>query len=170
MLPLDSPRWAELEHAYGSAENTPERLRELKPDSISEGYNEPWFWIWSALAHQGDIYSASFAAVPHIVRVLSIDPENADFSFFDFPAWVEICRQKKSVTIPPDLEKDYFAALRQLAPLAAIALNSERDDECYLRGVLSAIAVAKGQTSLAEAILDLSPDVLQEFNEWVENR
>jgi len=169
VLPLDSPRWAELTHAYGSAENAPERLRELKPDSISEGPNEPWFWIWSALAHQGDVYSASFAAVPHVVRVLSIDPANADHSFLQFPAWVEICRQKGSVPISDDLQADYFSALAQLPSLAVEALQTERD-EGFIRCALSAIAAAKNQITLAEAILDFSPDVADIFNEWLEDR
>jgi hypothetical protein len=58
------------------------------------GKAEPWFSLWSSLAHQGDVYSASFAAVPHVVHALSTAPERADASFFQFPTWVEIYRQK----------------------------------------------------------------------------
>lgn len=62
MLSLDSPRWGELEHAYGSAVDVPALLGALRDFPKSEGQREPWFSIWSALAHQGDVYSASFAA------------------------------------------------------------------------------------------------------------
>src|SRR5690349_8746997 len=104
MISLDSPRWSELSHAYGNASDIPNLLRRLEDVPSSEGEKEPWFSIWSSLAHQGDVYPASFAAVPHVVRILSQDPSKADFSFFHFPAWVEICRQKKVVTIPEELE------------------------------------------------------------------
>ena len=86
MLPLDSARWAELNHAYGKAANVPQLLRQLESFPTSEDESEPWFSIWSALAHQGDVYSASFAAVPHVVRVLALDPVRAGLlSYYSLP-------------------------------------------------------------------------------------
>jgi hypothetical protein len=82
MLLLQSPQWSELKHAYGSAKNIPALLQQLEGFPTSEGTNEPWFTLWSSLCHQGDIYSASFAAVPHIVRVLASAPDRADSAFF----------------------------------------------------------------------------------------
>ena len=105
MLSLDSPRWSSLHHAYGSAVDIPELLRQLRELPASEGESEPWFPIWSALAHQGDVYSASFAAVPHVVHALGASPANADGVYFH-PAWVEICRRKKGVEVPEDLRAD----------------------------------------------------------------
>ena len=61
MLPLDSPRWSRLTHAYGSASDVPHWLTQLSSLPTSEGQNEPWYSIWSALAHQGDVYEASYA-------------------------------------------------------------------------------------------------------------
>src|SRR5215471_416245 len=92
---------------------------------------------------------ASFAAVPHVVRCLSLAPSEADFVYFQFPAWIEICRQKNSVPIPDELEASYFAALRQLPSLVAAA--AERTwDATFLSCALSAIAAAKGFASVAE--------------------
>lgn len=169
MLPLDSSRWAELDHAYGKAGNVPELLRHLESFPSAEGPGEPWFSIWSALAHQGDVYSASFAAVPHVVNVLAKDPFRAGSSYIHFPAWVEICRNERGVTIPTDIEAAYFEALRQLPSLAVAALAVERD-EGYVRCVLSAIAAANRQPALAEAVLELSPDVVNEFWDWFYSR
>jgi hypothetical protein len=169
MLSLDSAQWSELEHAYGSASDIPRLLRQLEAMPSSEGDKEPWFSIWSALAHQGDIYSASFAAVPHVVRVLSQAPREADFSYFQFPAWVEICRQKRSVPIPQALEAAYFRALAQLPALVAAA--AERDwDTNFLCCALSAVAASKGFTSVAEAVQEMSPEVAEEFMEWLFSR
>ena len=155
MISLDSPKWSELRHAYGSASDIPNLLHQLEEMPAFEGRNEPWFSIWSSLAHQGDVYSASFAAVPHVIRILSQAPTKADFSFFQFPAWVEICRQKNAVVIPKELEKDYFSALKQLPHLVAVASEKEWD-ETFLVCALSAIAVSKGYGSLAEEVMELT--------------
>lgn len=169
MLDLDSPKWSELRHAYGPASDVPDLLRQLEALPESEGKKEPWFSIWSALAHQGDVYSASFAAVPHVVRVLSGAPAKADFSYFHFPAWIEICRQKKAVPIPKELEEDYFAALAQLPSLVAAAAVREWDSN-FLSCALSAIAAAKGFASVAEAVEEIDPEVAEEFMEWFFSR
>lgn len=166
MLSLDSPRWSELSHAYGAASDIPELLRQLETMPSSDGEKEPWFSIWSSLAHQGDVYSASFAAVPHVVRILAQAPNRADFSYFQFPAWVEICRQKKSVPVPKALETDYFSALQQLPSLVSAAANREWD-EGFLLCALSAIAAAKGYGTVAEAIQELHSSVAEEFLEWL---
>ena len=165
MLDLDSPRWSELRHAYGSASNIPGLLRLLSTLPTSEDDKEPWFSLWSALAHQGDVYTASFAAIPHVVHALASAPEKADFTYFQFPAWVEICRGKTGVEIPADLQAAYFVALSQLPSLVAAAATREWSPET-LPCALAAVAAAKGQVTIAEAVLELTPEVAEEFLEW----
>lgn len=165
MLSLQSPRWSELQHAYGQAANIPALLERLRELPKSEGMAEPWFTLWSALAHQGDVYSASFAAVPHVVAALATAPTQADETFFHFPAWVEICRAKNAVEVPQDLQVPYFEALARLPGLVAQAA-SRPWEESFLACALSAIAAAKGHHAAAEAVLKLSsPEVAQEFIE-----
>jgi hypothetical protein len=103
-LPLDSPRWSELDHAYGKAAGIPALLRHLESFPPSSPDDEPWFSLWSALAHQGDVYPASFAAVPHVVRALA------------------------------------------------------------------ALAAVKGSSDVAEAALELTPEVAGDFLAWLEDR
>jgi hypothetical protein len=161
----DTRRWVGLKHAYGSAGDIPHLLQQLLVLPASGGRDEPWFSLWSALAHQGDVYSASFAAVPHVVRALAIAPTKADSSFFHFPAWVEICRQKTATPIPDDLRQAYFDARARLPSLVATAANREWDGNT-LACALSAIAAAKGYGAVAEAAQELTPDVATEFMEW----
>lgn len=165
MLRLDSDRWSELQHAYGAACDIPALLRQLDELPAAEGEREPWFSLWSSLAHQGDVYSASFAAVPHVVKALSIAPSAADFTYFQFPAWVEICRVKNNVPIPEDLSADYFHALSMLPSMVAAAASRPWDGN-FLACALSAIAAAKNQPTIAEAVLELSPQAAEEFMEW----
>jgi hypothetical protein len=158
MLDLDSARWSELRHAYGAASDIPALLSGLKEIPDASGDDEPWASLFSALAHQGDVYSASFAAVPHVIAALAAAPLKAGSVYFQFPAWVEICRRNKGVEIPADLKAGYLDALARLPALAAQAAGRDWDDE-FLRGVLAAIAAAKGSAAVAEAALELSPTV-----------
>lgn len=169
MLSLDSHRWAELRHAHGAAGDTPALLRQLSSLPASGGDTEPWFSIWSSLAHQGDVYSASFAAVPHVVAALATAPGKADSSYFQFPAWVEVCRRQKRVPVPADLEPAYSAALARLPRLVAEAASEPWSPE-LLSCALAAIAAAKGATSIAEAVLELSPEVAGQFLKWLHGR
>lgn len=114
MLSLDSAEWSKLSHAYGAASDIPELLRQLESLPSSEGRDQPWFSLWSSLAHQGDVYSASFAAVPHVVAYLSAAPTKAGYSFFQFPAWVEICCAKHGIEVPTELAPAYWEAIAKL--------------------------------------------------------
>ena len=169
MLSLDSAKWSELKHAYGFASDMPDLLRQLESLPSSKGDSEPWFSIWSALAHQGDVYPASFAAVPHVINFLSKSPLEADFSYFQFPAWVEICRVKNSVPVPEELQEAYFSALSLLPGIVAAASDRQWDDS-FLACALSAIAASKGFVNIAEAVLGIDAEVADDFMEWFFNR
>ncbi|MFD6878556.1 MULTISPECIES: hypothetical protein [unclassified Streptomyces] len=61
--------WSQLSHAYGSAEKIPTLLDRI----ASEPDAELWSSLWSALCHQGSVYSASFAALPWLAGVAAGD-------------------------------------------------------------------------------------------------
>jgi len=164
-LELDDPRWSELATAYGSAGDVPGWLRALRENPSSANDAEPWFSIWSALAHQGDVYSASFAVVPHIVELAFERPEVADFSFFHFPAWVEICRARRGVEVPDFLRESYMSALDRIPSVVGVAAKATWNED-QLLCALAAIAAAKGAPVVAEAILELTSGVAEEFLEW----
>lgn len=169
LLSLESPRWGELEHAYGSAQDIPQLLRQLNTLPSSHGKAEPWFSLWSALAHQGDVYSATFAAVPHVVNALASCPAKADQSYFQFPAWVEICRAKNEVEVPVELRTPYLEAIAKLPGLAA-QVSGDPLEPSFLACTLAAVAVANGQPAMAEAALELTPEIAQEFMAWLNER
>jgi len=170
-LDLDSPRWSELRHAYGDASDIPEPLRQLEDFPPHAAYeDEPWFSLWSALSHQGDIYSASFAAVPHVVRVIATDPMRADFSYFQFPAWVEVCRVRTKTPVPDDLAPSYFEALSRIPSLVAASAAQAKWEDNLLLSALAAIAASKGAITVAEVVLELTPDVLAELPQWLAER
>src|SRR5262249_2846073 len=110
MLPLDSEKWSELQDAYGSASKIPDLLKQLSSNTKPQPdfRAEPWFSLWSSLCHQGDIYPASFAAVPYIGDIAQHSEFPIDGSFFALPASIEIIRNQKSVSVPEELSSKYF--------------------------------------------------------------
>lgn len=64
MLDLDSPQWAELRTAYGTASDVPGMLEELYA-----GRTEALDDLFGYLCHQGSIYTASAAALPHLLHI-----------------------------------------------------------------------------------------------------
>jgi hypothetical protein len=65
------------------------------------------------------------------------------------------------VLIPDELKDPYFSALRRLPSLVAAAAEREWDAS-FLSSALSAVAAAKGFGSVAEAVLEIEPQVVHE--------
>jgi hypothetical protein len=163
MLPLDSKRWSELSHAYGDAADIPQLLAELEslPPNV-ESEAEPYFSLWSALCHQGDVYAGSYAAVPHIVRIMGTAPERVPWTLFLMLACIEIARFKgRGPAMPPDLQVDYSAALARIPELVAGAARATWD-HWYCGAALAAVAAAKGFCQFAEAVLELDPATIKD--------
>lgn len=78
MLNLDSPRWRDLRHAYGPAGDVPDLLRAIAAETEPR-YSDhpaqarenptPWDEVFTKLIHQYGLYSATYAAFPHIVAI-----------------------------------------------------------------------------------------------------
>jgi len=169
VVPLSSPEWSRLKHAYGSAENIPRLLQQLETFPPSVGDSEPWFTLWSSLFHQGDIFPASFAAVPHVVRILASAPARAPFDYFLFPASVEVARVTKNIEMPAALAPSYMEALSQLPSLAAAAVRADSDCELS-QSALAAFAAAVGNIAWARLLLEVESCDLAEVVSWYENR
>ncbi|MFF3017022.1 hypothetical protein [Streptomyces sp. NPDC057939] len=70
---IDDIDWAELEHAYGQADDVPDLLRAA--GSADAGTREEASQeLFSSLCHQGSVYSATAAAVPFLARLVTDGP------------------------------------------------------------------------------------------------
>ena len=169
VLVLSSSDWSKLTDAYGHAESIPQLLRQLESFPSSNGTTEPWFSLWSHLCHQGDVYSASFAAVPHVVEALSAAPERAGFDYFLLPAAVEVARVEKNVAIPDALRTAYFEALSKLPALASAAARGQPDQD-LCQSALAAFAVGAGDVGLARMLIEIEHADIAAVIKWYENR
>ena len=98
-----------MRDAYGTAENIPAYLSavEADPSPKTADDEEPWFSLWSVLSHQGDAYLASFAAVPHLLRIAKAALWPFECDLIGLPVSIEVAGIRKEIQISPDLEDDY---------------------------------------------------------------
>jgi hypothetical protein len=155
MLSLKDPRWTTLSHAYGSASGIPDLLARAAQD-FRPGHEQgtAWFDLWSALCHQGDTYTASYAALPHLVALAPGHLQRKRYDPLFLSACIELARLGgRGPEIPPELAGPYQQSVVEARALAEANLASawDSDSEAAIRA--SALALA-GDIQGANAILD----------------
>ena len=158
MLPLESDRWRELAQAYGAAQDIPRLIAHL--DQVDDAVRrELWFGLWSTLCHRGEVYSASYAAVPHLVAFAARHSAAGAARALHLVGAIEVGRLTPgSAAVPPDLAAAYREALREVPAIVAARVVEpwDRDTVQTLCGVL---AIAKGHPRFGNAALELEPMV-----------
>jgi hypothetical protein len=152
MLDLNSPEWARLRHAYGSARDVPGMIRDLV-----EGKDDPWDRLWGALCHQGSVTPASFAAVPHLVALAERQPAKEQFMFWTFVGAVAADGGNDGRGLPDHLGIAYVKALERAVPLIHQLLMSRQSDETDAIYLLQSLAAMRG-TGHAGSRLDCLVD------------
>ena len=66
MLSLNDERWQNLDGGYRTQFDPTSLLSQLES---GQGSKAAWHELWEGLHHQGDVGEASYAAVPHLVRI-----------------------------------------------------------------------------------------------------
>ena len=158
MLSLDDPMWRELRHAYGEGSDIVawlSTLRESKPlrDDLFDVHP------WDSLCHQWTVYPATFAAVPHIVDIVSRHPANdrSRMALLSFVGWSAAISQLPGSEFPESLRRPYEAALLTAATLIAESIVFADTDDAdpsanyphTFRSLLSALAACRGAYPLA---------------------
>jgi hypothetical protein len=125
--------WSELHHAYGPAGDIPTLLQDARRAPAPSDYrDEPWFSLWSALCHQGDVFTASYAAVPELMAIAEArhtDPM-VECECLYLAAMIELERSAPDgLTPPPALPAELTAAYR-----TAIARGAWLAENAMARG------------------------------------
>jgi hypothetical protein len=155
MLPLDDQRWKTLSHAYGPATDIPALLGRAAHD-MRPGHKpgSTWFDLWSALCHQGDTYTASYAAAPHLIALAPAHLQHNRYDPLFLTACIELARlEGRGPAIPEDLGDGYRAAIEHGRALASAYVSRAWDHDASVAIEASAAAMA-GDKQRARELLD----------------
>jgi hypothetical protein len=159
MLALSDSRWSSYTHAYGPADDIPALLSRAQDDT-GPGHKPgtAWFDLWSALCHQGDTYTASYAAVPHLVQLAADHLKRQGYDPLFLTACIELARlEGRGPPIPPALAGAYREAIHRARELAEASIlstwNADADE-----AIRASAAALSGDIAGARAILDADLD------------
>ena len=159
MLNLDDKKWQELEGGYRVPYDASVALRALR-----EG-EDVWSELWDELHHQGDVGSASYAAVPQLVDIAALAAER-DWNFYGLIATIKVeSHRKGNPPIPAWLRPAYDEAWTRALQLGLTDLVSSTDTETT-RAILSVLALAKGDLRLG---VMLNGADSSEIDEWLDD-
>ena len=161
---MASVDWSKLHHAYGIATDIPALLNQARRAPAGKSYqDEPWFSLWSALCHQGDVYTASYAALPELLAIADARQQDcaAASECVILAGMIELERaapeDRSPPPVPHTLSAAYHAALQDGARLAQSLLARERDPN-YSRGLEIAAAAMSGNAAEARRLDHLDDD------------
>jgi len=140
MLSLDDNRWNSMTGGYRMKCDPRPLLAQLENEQTRE---KAWHGLWEELHHQGDVGEASYASVPHLVRIHRASGI-VDWNPYAIVAIIELVRGKgDNPEVPKWLEEDYLRAIRELAEIGAAAIWRTDEPDAVL-SILGIIAIAKG--------------------------
>jgi hypothetical protein len=159
MLDLNSERWSSLCGGYRVPFDPRPLLLKLEADQDTEA---TWHELWEELHHQGDVGEASYAAVPHLVRIHR-ERGLHEWNTYAIVATIDLARgNKKNPTLPRWLSNDYFDAIRKLAEIGATEVLTETNTDT-VRAILAVLAISAGTRTHARFLLEYSADELLEI-------
>ncbi len=137
MLALDSTKWTELEHAYRDASDTPDLIRAIaseQPPNYDKG--GAWNDVYSSLFHLRRIYSATYAAFPHIVSVTMNGTLQQQIATLIFAGQIRVFGNSES-PIPEELVPEFESAIESVESSSIdIVRDAWHDADTCTRGEL----------------------------------
>ena len=157
-LALESPRWRELTQAFGSADDIPRLLAALATERGARERDELWFGVWATLCTDRRVFTASYAAMPHLLSITAEQGVAERALAAHVVTEVEIARHGHGApAIPDDLVGAYARAVESLpavvAELAAVPWN--RPTALVMA---AALLVGKRHPTMARAVLVMGDD------------
>lgn len=105
MISLDDPKWEDLAGGYKVPYDPRPAIRALE---AGNSVDDAWDELWNELHHQGDVGEASYAAVPHLVRIQKAK-SSVDWNIYALISTMEIERLRTSnLPLPGGLSGEAF--------------------------------------------------------------
>jgi hypothetical protein len=163
---LNDPRWKTLEGGYRIPYDPSHDLA-----ALGSGQEAAMERLWEGLHHQGDVGTASYAAVPALVEIYSSRPR--DWNFYGLVNVIELCRlgvgSRSNPPLPGWLEVEYKAALGQLLELALQDIQTanasgEYDARETFKQILAIIAIGKNAPEIGNILSQFTEDEIVDLN------
>jgi len=152
MLELNDPLWHSLRGGYWMPYDPTPALRRLY---AGEEVEAAWTELWDNLHHQGQVGEASYAAVPHLVRI-QMEHAYADANAYALIGCIEVERHNHgNPPLRPEFQSWYEAAWTELLPVALRDYSGA--DSLTAHYILGALALCKGLRRVGE-LVTLSTD------------
>ena len=152
-LDLESPRWRELAQAFGSAEDVPRLLGALVTESGARERDELWFGVWATLCTDGTVFTAAYAAAPHLLLITEEQGVAERAMAVHVVTEVEIARHRLGApAIPDDLVAAYAHAVESL-PAVVASLATVPWNRPTALVLAAALLAGKRQPTMARAVL-----------------
>ncbi len=156
MLSLDDRRWSELKGGRRTLCDPRPLLAKLE---AGQDLKNVWHDLWDELHHQGAVDDASYACVPHLVRIYR-QRGLTDWNAYTIVAAIELARAEgNNPKLPTWLKDGYFEAIQDLAETGIKELHGVRS-KYDLRGILCILALQKGARTYARFLLEYSEEEL----------
>jgi hypothetical protein len=156
MLDLDDKRWNNLTGGYRIQFDPRPLLAKLETGSETA---VTWHDLWEELHHQGDVGDASYAAIPHLVRIHQ-KRGVVDWNTYAIVAIIELARtEQENPEIPKWMVEDYFRSIGELAEIGATQVLLTKESEA-VRAILSVIAIDRGLRTHGRFLVEYSDEEL----------
>ena len=164
MIELDDPIWKTLNGGYRVPYDASVRLRELKA-GVSDR-EEIWDELFDELHHQRDVDLASYAAVPHLVKICA-EQQILEWELFTLVATIEECRIfGENPELPDSMAGDYHSAIKALAAYGASKCSGNWPEE-LTQSYLAVTAFAAGLVNAGRFLTVFSDDMLAEVTDKI---
>lgn len=158
-LDWNDARWSALRGGYRVPYDPRPALAKLEQAADARAAFEE---LWNELHHQGDVDTASYAAVPHLVQLYAKHGHQGD-NTYSLLGCIELARRAAhNPPFPTWLGAGYEEAWRRLGQLALDDLV-RTTDASLTRAAMGALAIARGLPQAGEILLFLEDDELEEL-------
>ncbi len=165
MLSFDDQRWNTLLGGRRARYDLRPALSKLQSGSI---VMRVWYGLWNELHHQGDVDGASYASVPHLVRIYKERP-TANWNIYAIVATIDLARERnKNPEVPAWLGDSYFQAIQELAIFGSKEILQSSGPE-LVWSILAVLALPRGARTRAWFLLNYSENELLDMERiWFE--
>ena len=164
MIDLQNKIWKTLDGGYKIPYDVSDPLRRFESTDNKKEIDNILSELWDELHHQGDVGTASYLAVSHLVRIAT-SKKYFDWKLIELCTLIEQQRhQPQNPELPQEFMEYYLTGLNHLKEIILSNIGKEMDDQTY-RLSLAGLATISGRTKLGTALTKLDDDVLDEFLE-----